>query len=147
MTLRPATPADASAMAGLITQLGYPTTPNQMTARFARLATDPNQQTLLADDDLGAVGLISLFRQQSLEYDDYFVRILALVVSQRAQHRGVGAALIEAAEEWAAEIGATRLVLTCGNRPERAIAHQFYPAMGFVISTTGYSKDLHRAGS
>jgi GNAT superfamily N-acetyltransferase len=142
MTIRDATSADIPAMADLITQLGYPTTPDQMATRFARLSAEPNQRTLLAEDDLGPVGLIGLFKHQSWEYDDPFVRILALVVSSRARHQGVGEALIGAAERWAAEIGATRLVLNCGNRPERAIAHQFYPAMGFKIVTTGYSKTL-----
>jgi GNAT superfamily N-acetyltransferase len=142
MIIRNAIPADAPAMADLITQLGYPTTPEQMAARFARLSAEPNQQTWLAEDDLGPLGLIGLFKHQSWEYDDYFVRILALVVSSRARHQGVGEALIEAAERWGRDIGATRLVLNCGNRPERAIAHQFYPAMGFAPTTTGYSKTL-----
>lgn len=142
--IRDATDTDIPALADLITQLGYPTTPGQMAARLERLAAEPNQRTLLAEDhqERQVVGLIGLFRHQSLEYDDCFVRILALVVSRQAQHRGVGQQLMAAAEGWAVAVGATRLVLNCGNRAERAAAHAFYPKIGFVHTTTGYTKLL-----
>ena len=142
MTIRTATLADAPALADLITQLGYPTTPAQMAARFAVVGLHDDYRMLLAEDDLGPVGLIGLHRGLSWEYDGCYVRAGAVVVSSRARHQGVGEALIAAAEAWGREIGATRLVLSCGNRPERAIAHQFYPAMGFAPTTTGYSKTL-----
>lgn len=142
MVIRNAIPADASAMAALITQLGYSTTPDQMAARFSVVSSHADYQMLLAESDLGPVGLIGLHRGLSWEYDGCYVRVGALVVSSRARHQGVGEALIGAAERWARDIGATRLVLNCGNRPERAIAHQFYPAMGFTPTTTGYSKTL-----
>lgn len=142
MTIRNATPADAPGLADLITQLGYPTTPDQMAARFNVVSSHADYQMLLAEDHLGPVGLVGLHCGLSWEFDGCYVRVGALVVSSRARHQGVGEALIAAAEQWGREMGASRLILNCGNRPERAIAHQFYPAMGFSITTTGYSKKL-----
>jgi N-acetylglutamate synthase-like GNAT family acetyltransferase len=143
MTIRDATPNDIPALAELITQLGYPTTPEQMSRRFAAISNHSDYRTVLAQDETEVVGMIGMTRNLSWESDGFFVRIIALVVSQTARQRGVGEQLIKEAERWATELGATRLILNSGNRPERAAAHQFYPKMGFTtVTTTVYSKQL-----
>lgn len=142
MTIRNATPGDVPVLAGLITQLGYPSTIEQITHRFAAIGEQPNYRTIVAEDETGVVGLIGMSKNLGWEHDGVFIRVIALVVGQTARQQGVGQQLISAAEQWATEIGATRLVLNCGNRPERATAHQFYPKMGFSATTTGYSKKL-----
>jgi GNAT superfamily N-acetyltransferase len=142
MTIRDATSADVPALAELITQLGYPTTPEQMASRFDRLQLHSDYRLLLAEDEQGAVGLIGLHRGLSWEADDDYVRITVLVVHGRARRQGVGEALIDVAEGWTRAQGISRLILNSGNRPERAAAHQFYPRLGFTASSTGYSKTL-----
>lgn len=143
MTLREATSYDIPALTDLISQLGYPTSVEQMTSRFSAISNHADYQTILANDETETVGLIAMTKSLSWEYDGCFVRIIALVVRQSARQRGVGELLIHAAEQWATEIGATRLILNCGIRTERAAAHLFYPKMGFTATTTGvYSKKL-----
>jgi len=62
--------------------------------------------------------------------DDLFVRVSALVVDHAARRSGVGRALMDAATRWAAERGASRVVLGfwCANTDARA----FYEALGFT---------------
>ena len=142
MTIRHATLDDVPALADLITQLGYPSSIEQLTHRLAAIGEQPHYRTIVAEDKTGVVGLIGMSKNPSWEHDGVFIRVIALVVGQTARQQGVGQQLIGAAEQWATEIGATRLVLNCGNRPERAAAHQFYPKMGFLATTTGYNKKL-----
>lgn len=129
-------------MAELTTELGYPTTAEQMRHRFAVIEAHTDHRTFLAENETGVVGLIGLVKGLSWEHDEHYIRVIALVVSSRARQQGAGEQLIEAAEQWATETGATRLVLNCGNRPERAAAHQFYARMGFAARSTGYQKRL-----
>lgn len=143
MITRKATAADIPAMARLTTELGYPTTPDELTIRFQHLSSQPDYHTVVAENDSGeVVGLIGLHKFLSWEFTGYRVRIIALVVLSSARQQGIGEALIEAAEAWAYELGAGGLMLNCGNRPERAAAHRFYQRMGFVARSTGYWKKL-----
>ncbi|GAB3221104.1 GNAT family N-acetyltransferase [Spirosoma arcticum] len=143
MILRDATPNDIPALLKLLTELGYPSTTEQMAVRLATITAHPDYRVLLANNQTEAVGLIGLSKNWSLEHDGCFVRIIALVVSQSARQQGIGEQLIRAAERWAIDTGATRLILNSGNRPEREAAHQFYPKIGFEgITTTGYSKRI-----
>jgi GNAT superfamily N-acetyltransferase len=142
MIVRPALLADAPALADLITELGYPTTADEMTIRLALILQHADYQTIVAEQSGALVGMVGMTRNLRWEYDGCFVRIIALVVSSSAREQGVGERLIQAAEIWAVDIGATELALNCGNRPERAAAHRFYPRMGFVASSTGYRKTL-----
>ncbi len=140
MTFRDATPDDIPALAELVTQLGYPTPPEEMAARFAAITGHPDHKAVLAENETGIVGLIGMVKNLSWEHDGYFVRINALVVRDSARKQRVGENLIGVAERWARELGAHVLVLNSGNRPERAAAHQFYPRMGFTSASTGYKK-------
>lgn len=143
MTIRDATSADIPAMADLITQLGYPTTPDEMGIRFRVIDENPDYKTFLAESDAGeVVGLLGVSRALSWEFNGCQVRIVALVVRDSARRQGVGECLIQTAEDWAKEIGAKTITLTSGNRSEREAAHQFYPSMGFVGASTGYRKAL-----
>ena len=142
MNIRPATLADAPAMAELTTQLGYPTTAEQMRNRFAVIDAHTDYRTLLAENETGVVGLIALVKGLSWEHDELYIRVISLVVSSRARRQRAGERLIASAERWATETGAARLVLNCGNRPERAAAHEFYGRMGFAARSTGYQKRL-----
>jgi hypothetical protein len=47
-TIRDATDADSSSIAGLISELGYPTTESDMRARLARIGADTDYRTFVA---------------------------------------------------------------------------------------------------
>jgi GNAT superfamily N-acetyltransferase len=132
--VRPAADADLSAVARLLGELGYPGSPEQVRARLARVAGDDDYAAYVAEVDGAVAGFLGLQRGWAYEHDRPFARIITLVVDTRARRRGVGAALVEFADEWARERGAYVLMLTTNVRREDA--HRFYESMGF--SRTGY---------
>jgi hypothetical protein len=56
-TIRDATAADSSSIAGLISELGYPTTESDMRARLLSIDADTNYRTLVAQVATTVVGL------------------------------------------------------------------------------------------
>lgn len=127
--IRPPTEADLSTLAALMTELGYPATPEQLHRRLARIAGNRDYATIMAEVDDEVAGMIGLQRGWAYEHDRPFVRILALVVSERMRGRGVGARLVAEAEAWAREHGAYAVHLTTSLHREEA--HRFYERAGF----------------
>lgn len=115
-------------------ELGYPSTPEQVIARMARVAEDDRYAAFVAEVDGAVAGFLGLQTGWAYEHDVPFARIITLVVDARVRRRGVGARLVEFAEVWAGERGARRLMLNTNVRREEA--HRFYESVGF--SRTGY---------
>ena len=134
VTVRPASEADIDSIARLMEELGYPSTPQQVLARLARVAGDDRYSAYVAQADGAVVGFLGLQTGWVYEHDEPFARIISLVVDARVRRRGVGAALVRFAEWWARERGAYGLMLNTNVR--RKGAHRFYEAVGF--SRTGY---------
>lgn len=134
VTIRPAAEADVDSISRLMEELGYPSTPQQVRARLARVAGDDRYSAYVAQADGAVAGFLGLQTGWAYEHDEPFARIISLVVDARVRRRGVGAALVRFAEGWARERGAYGLMLNTNVRREEA--HRFYEAMGF--SRTGY---------
>lgn len=144
ITLRTYIEKDIPALTALTVALGYSTSPAEMGERLNNMHGNPHYKTIVAcngDEVLGYIGMIKNF---FWEQNGCFVRIQALVVNSHARQKGIGAMLLQAAEQWAQEIDARLIVLNCGNKAERAAAHQFYPRMGFEAKSTGYIKTLDK---
>lgn len=135
LTIRPATTADADAIATLFTDEGYPAGPSDIVVRLGRFASDA-ARVLVAEHDGSLLGFIAIHAIPRFEHDDHFVRILALVVDAGARERGVGRALMAEAERVAAELGAAYLEITAGHhRPE---ARRLYESLGYDASVAAY---------
>jgi|SRR5436305_5661950 len=128
MTIRPATPADIPKLADLTTQLGYPTSPEEAGERLRDLASRPENAVLVAEVDGEAVGWIHVSALYSLEMDPC-AQIQGLVVDDSRRGGGIGAALVEAAAEWAAGHGFRTLRVRSNSIRERT--HAFYERLGF----------------
>ena len=76
---------DLPALARLMGDLGYPATPEQLRPRLARLEGVDDYATRVAVADGQVVGMMGLQRGWSYTHDEPFVRILALVVDERAR--------------------------------------------------------------
>jgi GNAT superfamily N-acetyltransferase len=140
MRIRPAEPRDAAAVARLLAHLGYPTTARELPPRLAAL-NGPDDAVLVATDDAGAaIGLLGAHRFATLHAAAPVAYITALVTSPESRGRGVGRALVAAAEAWARERGCGRLTVT--NAEHRADAHAFYPACGMPYTGRRFSKAL-----
>ncbi len=132
--IRVAGKEDVGALASLMTELGYPSSVEDMGRRFEGISSDPSYETFIAGSGDEVVGMIGIRLERTYEADASCARIMALVVSSEHRGRGSGRALMCAAEEWARRRGAEAIVLTTHKR--RAGAHQFYRSMGY--EATGY---------
>jgi ribosomal protein S18 acetylase RimI-like enzyme len=126
--------AQAAILAG---QLGYPSSPEEVKARFDRIdASRDDYLCVAATTTLAVAGWIHLHAGCTLESDPD-VEVLGLVVDERGRGRGVGRALMVEAERWARERGAAAIRLR--SNVVREGAHAFYERLGFRIVKTQYA--------
>ncbi len=142
MIIRPIKFKDIPVMQSLITQLGYPCTPEQVQSRFERLFTLRDYLTFVAEKDGEVVGMVGFTKQFAYEFDGPYVRVQALVVDEQYRNQGIAEKLMTAVEDWAKAKNCVAISLNSGNREERVAAHQFYKKLGFAGRSTGFSKKL-----
>jgi GNAT superfamily N-acetyltransferase len=133
---------DAAALARLATQLGYPSSQEQVVLRLKNVLHDPNAAVFVAERASGGVvGFIHLMHQHLIEYDQR-VEVAGLVVDEECRGLGVGRALMARAEEWAAERGCRYAIVR--SEISRAAAHAFYEGLGYehYKSQKAFRKDL-----
>lgn len=140
MTIRPATPADAPALADLITQLGYPTDVADVPARLARLGADGRAAALVAIDDGRLVGLATVHVLHLLNHARPLAELSLLVVDEEARGTGIGRSLVQAVEAYARDAGCEKVTVT--THEDRAGARAFYPAVGFEPTGRRFGKGL-----
>ncbi|MCP4384692.1 MAG: GNAT family N-acetyltransferase [Hyphomicrobiales bacterium] len=124
---------DATDLAGLMAELGYPATAAQMAGRLAGLAERADMATFAATDGDRILGFIGATVRPGLHADAPTGQIISLVVSETARGQGIGRRLVAEAETWMRAAGAYRVVVTSQNR--RTEAHRFYVGLGY--DTTG----------
>jgi len=138
--VRDAAAADAQALASLCAQLGYPAEPHVMPIRLERLASDPNARCMVATDGGEVAGFATVHLRYTLNHEAPIAQLTLLVVDENHRTRGVGRALVGAAEEWSRARGAKRFVVTTALR--RADAHAFYEKLDFKHTGRRYGKDF-----
>jgi GNAT superfamily N-acetyltransferase len=133
---------DASAVAALTTQLGYPSTDDEIRRRYD-LIKDRWDARLFVAQHAGnvVVGWIHVQATYLLECDAR-AEIWGLVVAETARGTGVGRRLVEAAEEWALMRGLG--VMALRSNYLRTEAHGFYEHLGYKVTKTqnAYRKNL-----
>ena len=140
MRIRAAGPSDAADVARLLGHLGYPADAGAVSPRLAALRAHGDEVLLAVGDAGTALGLVGLHRFPVLHVAAPVAYITALVTAPEARGRGVGRALVAAAEAWARERGCSRLTVTSAEH--RADAHAFYPACGLAYTGRRFSKTL-----
>ncbi|MFN3842921.1 MAG: GNAT family N-acetyltransferase [Rehaibacterium terrae] len=141
--LRPATPADAGAVAALLEALGYPCSREDAAQRIAVVEDDPTQTLLVADHHGDLCGLLALDFMYYLPLGRRTCRITALVVAEDHRDRGIGRALLREAERRARAAGAARIEVTSADHRTRA--HAFYRACGYGGGSVRLVKRLGEA--
>lgn len=140
MRVRPATAADAPALADLLDQLGYPTDVSAVPARLERMAAHGGQTTLVAEVDGTVVGMTTVHVRWAINSDAPMARLVSVVVDADHRSRGVGGALIQEAERIAADAGCERMEVT--SAAERDAAHRFYERLGYEARSKRFIKTL-----
>ncbi len=129
LRIRPVQPEDAPALAALAGQLGYPAAPEVVAARLQALTEDDYHAVFVA---VGAnsevVGWIHVYLCLQV-IADREAEIGGLVVDEAHRSQGIGARLVQAAEDWARAHGCQGLTVRANVVRERA--HAFYRRWGF----------------
>lgn len=144
--VREATRDDAGAIAGLLGELGYPSTAAEVGRRLAIWLDEPYSRVLLATDettgdatddavsaapaDARVVGSMSVHAIPHLERDGRWLRIESLVVAAGVRGSGAGRRLVEAAEKVARSWDCHAIEVTSSRHREGA--HAFYKRLGFA---------------
>jgi GNAT superfamily N-acetyltransferase len=132
--VRDAVIEDAEAIGRLITELGYPTTHEEMRQRLVTILADAAYGTFVADAGANVVGVTAASLGRYYEKDGVYSRLLVLAVSSTVQGLGIGSRLVEAVERWSVARGARDVIVTSALR--RVEAHGFYERRGYA--RTGY---------
>jgi ribosomal protein S18 acetylase RimI-like enzyme len=131
---------DEPQVASLMCELGYETTPAEMETRLKAISSNPAYKTFVAVVDGRVWGMIGTIICPSYEHNDPGGRILALVTSRAARRRGIGRALVAAAEKDFAQKGITRVALN--TQLTREDAHRFYESLGYERNGWRFVKQL-----
>lgn len=129
LVIRPAEKTDAKVLATLMTELGYPTRVSEMEMRLETILKKPEYRAFVAENRGQMCGMIGTCIWDSYAHNSPNGQIIALVVSEKMRGRGVGKALIGAAETDFAERNIKRIAVN--TRFERVEAHAFYEQMGY----------------
>lgn len=127
--VRSAKQIDESVIADLAEQLGYPCSRHEIRERMAQILEDEEQAVLVAESaDTKVVGWVHLFIAQRLIVEP-FVEIGGLIVAEGQRGSGVGKSLLEAAEAWAQDRGASGIRVR--SNVIREGARRFYEHLGY----------------
>ena len=131
--IRQASILDASQVARLSAQLGYPSSEADVHDRLSQLLPSRSAVVLVADTGADLVGWSSAEFRVSLE-TGMRVEITGLVVDPSSRRLGIGRLLVKHLESWAVEQGcATLLVRSNVTRQE---SHPFYEGLGYERTKT-----------
>lgn len=145
--VRPAVIGDAGEVRRLAEALGYPVEADEMKRRLATLLSDTRHRVFVADDEQqpGLLGWAHVERRISLEGGTR-AELMGLIVDRNARGFGVGAALVDEAEQWALAGGVASI--TVRSNIARDVSHGFYESMRYVRIKTQhvYEKPLKPDG-
>lgn len=145
MTIRAARDVDASAIARLLAQLGYPTSVASIPSRLAQLQAESAAVLVAVSEDHGVVGLASAVSFAAIHTDTPVAYITALVTDERVRGQGIGRTMVASLEQWARERGCPHLSVTSGE--QRHDAHSFYSQCGFPYSGRRFTKTFDEPAS
>lgn len=140
--VRPADDGDAAAIARLLVagtrepQAEDPSAP-QRYAEATRRIRRANGDVLVAEFGGTVAGVCEVLLLEHLQHAGGKVaEVESVHVDEDYRRHGVGAALLKAAVDWAADKGCYRVQLT--SHEDRGDAHRFYASLGFVPSHVGF---------
>lgn len=131
MRIRLASVEDASGLAALSDQLGYPSSESQVRAFLLDPAHIDNHAIFVAESEAGSItGWVHVFRTRRV-FSEAFAELGGLIVDEHHRGEGIGAKLLEAAEGWARKTSCQ--VLRVRTNVVRDRAHAFYQGLGYSV--------------
>jgi len=136
VTLRQARSSDATELAALATELGYPSTAADVERRLPSLLSSPEHLLLVAaGPNDRAVGWLHAAIHRGLT-NDARGEIVGLVVAADRRGSGIGARLLAETEKWARKAGVSQVRVRSNVARERA--HGFYLRAGYALAKTSH---------
>lgn len=137
ITVRPAARQDADRIAQLSTQLGYPSSREEVERRLDRIEGDQDYAVFVAVSGNGRVlGWVHVCVSHLVESDPE-AELGGLVVDEAQRRGGTGRFLMQRAERWAREKGLRSVYLR--SNILRKDAHAFYEELGYRVVKTQYA--------
>jgi ribosomal protein S18 acetylase RimI-like enzyme len=137
--IRDARPEDAPAIAELLAELGFPAAAETVTQRLAGLAQA--RETVLVILSSGELlGFVTVHFTPVLHRPTPVGRLTALVIAERARGRGLGRALVAAAEQQLTDAGCALVEITSNHK--LTAAHAFYQRLGYTITSHRFCKTM-----
>ncbi len=136
LTIRAAAIGDVAALCGLIQELGYDGSPDEVAARLRGILADPDQAVFVAEQASAVLGWLQVQLTSVLE-SDARGEIVGLVVTASRRKSGIGRQLVHAAENWTRSRGLCLVGVRCNQT--RVDAHRFYERLGFAVAKTQLS--------
>jgi GNAT superfamily N-acetyltransferase len=137
--IRQADTGDCNALERLIGQLGYSVTASEVAGRLEAMQAE-GRIVLVAELDGAVVGCLSTAVTRVLHRPAPVGRISMMVVDKARRSRGIGAMLVEAAEQALAAQGCYMVEVTSHVR--RTEAHRFYERLGYEKTSVRLAKEL-----
>lgn len=139
LEIRSARSSDASIVADLLTELGFPSSEREVVERLKAMS----EAVLVAVRDGHVIGVVTTNIMPVLHRPTSVGRLSALVVSKQERRSGAGRALVTAAEQLLQEQGCELIEVTSNLRLEEA--HSFYRSLGYEATSLRFKKVLNAA--
>ena len=142
VAIRQALITDAPQIATLISGMGYPTRPEEMSGRLRLIGSYSDYITYVAISrvDNEIVGIVGAGLAPYYEKNGLYGRLLVLAVAASYRSRGIGRLLVEEIECWFKTKNVDVIVVNSGS--SRTEAHRFYERVGFQKTGLRFVKEL-----
>lgn len=132
VTIRKATHDDATKIADLSKQLGYPNSEEVIKERLQAILNASDHIVYVASvPDTGTIAWIHIYKAQSLQSGPC-AEISGFIVSEEFRGKGLGKNLLEAAGQWARQKKLPRLRVR--SQIKREETRKFYSNRGFSVT-------------
>jgi GNAT superfamily N-acetyltransferase len=139
LRIRTADSVDSEAISLLLAELGYEVTPDDVAERLVRLGRG-GEPLLLARQGEETLGCLTWHVTPNIHRQWPVGRITLLVVAASARRRGIGRALLKAAEERMIQRGCGLVEVT--SNVKRRGAHAFYTKLGFERTSHRFARPI-----
>ena len=140
IVIRDAQRDDATAIAQLLGELGYPNTSKFVLTKIQKMSGRRRDRILVAEKRACVVGVLSLHIMPLLHKRGDLCRVSSLVVTEKNRGQYIGGRLMEMAETYARANNCVYIEVTSGD--QRLRAHEFYYKLGYTRSAKRFVKSL-----